>query len=71
MPSRRPPPSAVLALLASIPNSILGVLLVFADTLARTLLAPRQLPVGALTAALGVPLFLILMSRSRSAAGTA
>jgi ABC-type Fe3+-siderophore transport system permease subunit len=29
-------------------------------------LAPRQLPVGALTAALGVPLFLILMSRSRT-----
>ena len=42
-----------------------GTLLVLADTLARTLLAPRQLPVGALTAALGVPLFLILMSRSR------
>jgi iron complex transport system permease protein len=43
-----------------------GVLLVIADTLARTLLAPRQLPVGALTATLGVPLFLILMSRSRA-----
>ena len=42
-----------------------GTLLVLADTLARTLLAPRQLPVGALTAALGVPLFLILMRRSR------
>lgn len=42
-----------------------GTLLVIADTLARTLLAPRQLPVGALTAAIGVPLFLILMSRSR------
>jgi iron complex transport system permease protein len=42
-----------------------GALLVVADTLARTLLAPRQLPVGALTAAIGVPLFLILMSRSR------
>ena len=42
-----------------------GTLLVLADTLARTLLAPRQLPVGALTAALGVPLFLMLMSRSR------
>ncbi len=42
-----------------------GILLVVADTLARTLLAPRQLPVGALTAAIGVPLFLILMSRSR------
>lgn len=42
-----------------------GTLLVIADTLARTLFAPRQLPVGALTAAIGVPLFLILMSRSR------
>ena len=42
-----------------------GSLLVIADTLARTLMAPRQLPVGALTAAIGVPLFLILMSRSR------
>ena len=42
-----------------------GALLVIADTLARTLLAPRQLPVGALTAAIGVPLFLVLMSRSR------
>ena len=43
-----------------------GSLLVIADTLSRTLLAPRQLPVGALTAAIGVPLFLILMSRARS-----
>ena len=47
-----------------------GSLLVIADTLARTIMAPRQLPVGALTAAIGVPLFLILMSRSRTAAGT-
>jgi iron complex transport system permease protein len=42
-----------------------GTLLVIADTLARTVLAPRQLPVGALTAMIGVPLFLILMNRSR------
>ncbi len=42
-----------------------GALLVLADTLARTLMAPRQLPVGALTAAIGVPLFLLLMSRGR------
>lgn len=42
-----------------------GVLLVVADTLARTVIAPRQLPVGAVTAAIGVPLFLFLMSRSR------
>jgi iron complex transport system permease protein len=43
-----------------------GILLVIADTLARTIMAPRQLPVGALTAAIGVPLFLVLMSQSRS-----
>ena len=43
-----------------------GALLVVADTLARTIMAPRQLPVGALTAAIGVPLFLLLMSRSRN-----
>lgn len=42
-----------------------GALLVVADTLARTIMAPRQLPVGALTAAIGVPLFLVLMSRVR------
>ncbi len=43
-----------------------GTLLVVADTLARTIMAPRQLPVGALTAAIGVPLFLVLMSRLRA-----
>jgi len=42
-----------------------GALLVLADTLARVVLAPRQLPVGALTALIGVPLFLALMSRQR------
>ena len=40
-----------------------GLLLMLADTLARTLFAPRQLPVGVLTAALGVPLFLYLLRR--------
>lgn len=44
-----------------------GILLVLADTLARTLLAPRQLPVGVVTAFIGVPLFLYLLNRSRSA----
>ena len=42
-----------------------GVLLVLADLLARTVIAPRQLPVGALTALIGVPLFLALMRRQR------
>jgi iron complex transport system permease protein len=50
-----------------VPASALGggSLLVIADTVARTVMAPRQLPVGALTAAIGVPIFLFLMSRSR------
>ena len=42
-----------------------GVLLVLADLLARSVIAPRQLPVGALTAVIGVPLFLALMRRQR------
>lgn len=41
-----------------------GSFLVIADTLARSLLGPRQLPVGVLTALIGVPLFLILLHRA-------
>ena len=44
-----------------------GTLLVIADLLARTIVAPRQLPVGALTALIGVPLFLLLMRRQPAA----
>jgi iron complex transport system permease protein len=53
---------------AVLPASALlgGILLMVADLASRTLLAPRQLPVGALTALVGVPLFLLLMSRQRS-----
>ncbi|MFA7279501.1 MAG: iron ABC transporter permease [Sterolibacterium sp.] len=40
-----------------------GTLLVVADTLARVVVAPQQLPVGVLTALLGVPVFLYLLSR--------
>jgi iron complex transport system permease protein len=40
-------------------------LLLLADALARSALAPQQLPVGVLTAALGVPLFLFLLHRGR------
>ncbi|WP_075881743.1 FecCD family ABC transporter permease [Vreelandella massiliensis] len=42
-----------------------GTLLVLADTLARTIIAPEQLPVGVITALLGVPTFLFLLYRSR------
>jgi iron complex transport system permease protein len=54
-----------------IPASALagGTLLVIADTLARTVLAPQQLPVGAITAAVGVPAFLILLRRSVAGRG--
>ncbi|MDP9064227.1 MAG: iron ABC transporter permease [Pseudomonadota bacterium] len=50
-----------------VPASILlgGSLLTLADTLARSVAAPRELPVGALTALIGVPLFLILLRRER------
>ncbi|MBV2234508.1 MAG: iron ABC transporter permease [Sterolibacterium sp.] len=43
-----------------------GSLLVLADTLARTLIAPTQLPVGVLTALIGVPVFLFLLGRGRA-----
>jgi iron complex transport system permease protein len=41
-----------------------GAFLVVADTAARSILAPRQLPVGVLTALIGVPLFLLLLHRA-------
>jgi iron complex transport system permease protein len=40
-----------------------GSLLVISDTVARTIIAPLQLPVGAITAMVGVPLFLMLLRR--------
>jgi iron complex transport system permease protein len=42
-----------------------GSLLALADTLARTALAPTELPVGVVTALLGVPVLLILLARVR------
>ncbi len=41
-----------------------GAFLVLADTVARSALGPRQLPVGVLTALIGVPLFLLLLNRA-------
>ena len=43
-----------------------GGFLTLADTLARTMWAPQQLPVGVLTALLGVPTLLLLLSKKRS-----
>lgn len=42
-----------------------GSFLTVADTAARTLAAPQQLPVGVLTALIGVPAMLLLLGRSR------
>ena len=42
-----------------------GIFLVLADTLARILIAPQQLPVGVVTALIGVPVFLVLLNRTR------
>jgi iron complex transport system permease protein len=43
-----------------------GTLLTLADTLARSVAAPLQLPVGVITALIGVPLFLHLLGRGRT-----
>lgn len=50
---------------ALLPASFLagGTLLVLADTAARTVVAPRELPVGIVTALIGVPLFALLVRR--------
>jgi len=45
-----------------------GTLLAAADLVARTAAAPRQLPVGAIMALLGVPMFLVLLRRLESRA---
>lgn len=41
-----------------------GALLVTADAVARTVFRPSELPVGAITALIGVPLFAVLLRRS-------
>ncbi|MFL9924882.1 iron ABC transporter permease [Herbaspirillum lusitanum] len=51
-----------------LPAAVLGggAALTLADLLARTVVAPTQLPVGVITALVGVPLFLWLLARSRA-----
>ena len=48
-----------------IPFSALAgaIFVVFADTVARTVIAPRELPVGAVTALIGAPLFIYLLRK--------
>ncbi len=49
-----------------LPSSVLlgGSLLLISDTLARTIIAPQQLPVGVITAFIGVPFFLYLLNKN-------
>ena len=51
-----------------LPATVLGggALVVCADLLARTVWAPQQLPVGILTAAIGIPVFLFLLLRQNA-----
>lgn len=45
-------------------SALIGaILLVWADTLARTALAPREIPLGILTALIGTPLLMVLVRR--------
>jgi len=44
-----------------------GAFLLFCDTLARVVASPVELPTGVITAAFGVPFFLILLWRERNA----
>jgi iron complex transport system permease protein len=48
-----------------IPAAAFGgaIAVVIADTLARTVVAPNELPVGAMTALAGAPLFLYLLRK--------
>jgi len=50
---------------ALIPTSVLfgGAFLVIADTAARTIISPLELPVGVLTAIFGAPFFIYLLRR--------
>jgi iron complex transport system permease protein len=51
---------------ALLPLSFLagGIFLTLADLVARTALAPTEIPIGVITAFVGVPLFLVLLRRS-------
>ena len=51
-------------------SALLGAILVVgADTLARTIVAPAEMPIGILTAAGGAPFFLAILLRQRGLAG--
>jgi iron complex transport system permease protein len=41
-----------------------GTFLLLADTAARSIASPAELPVGVITALIGVPIFVLLLRRS-------
>jgi iron complex transport system permease protein len=43
-----------------------GIILLLADTLARTIMSPREIPVGIITALLGSPFFIYLLRKTRN-----
>jgi iron complex transport system permease protein len=52
-----------------LPMSLLGgaAFLILADTAARTILAPAEIPVGIITAIIGAPFFLYLLNQKKKA----
>jgi iron complex transport system permease protein len=42
-----------------------GIVLLLSDTLARTLLSPREIPVGIITSIIGVPFFIYLLIKTK------
>ncbi|OMC37539.1 hypothetical protein A5740_04650 [Mycobacterium sp. GA-1841] len=50
-----------------LPLSVLfgAAFLILADVLARSVMAPAELPIGVVTAAIGAPFFLVVLRRSR------
>jgi iron complex transport system permease protein len=40
-----------------------GIFLLWADVISRTVIAPTEIPVGVITAAIGAPLFVYLLRR--------
>ena len=51
-----------------IPCSILlgGIFLLLCDLVARTVILPREIPIGVVTAFVGVPFFIYILRRSRT-----
>lgn len=51
-------------------SALAGALLILvADTVARTAVAPVEIPIGAITAVIGAPIFFILLRKTRQAQG--